>query len=114
MPLISTKTNKHLTEADTKALTESYGRAIELLPGKTEAWLMLSFEGDTPMAFRGKADTPMAFLTVSLVGKAPSAAYDALTKRLCEIMRDTLGIRPDMTYVKYEEVEHWGYDNANF
>lgn len=114
MPFISTKTNKHLTKADTEALTAAYGRAIELLPGKTEAWLMLSFEGDTPMAFRGDSDTDMAFLSVSLVGKAPRAAYDALTARLCEIMADTLDIRPDMTYVKYEETEHWGYNGENF
>ena len=114
MPFISTKTNKHLSAEDTKALTEAYGRAIELLPGKTEEWLMLSFEGDTPMAFRGRSGTDMAFLSVSLVGKAPRAAYDALTARLCEIMADTLGIRPDMTYVKYEEVDCWGYDGTNF
>lgn len=114
MPFISTKTNKTITKDTAKALKEAYASAIELLPGKTEKWLMLSFEGDTQMAFHGDMDSPMAFLTVSLVGSASDEAYDALTKRLCGIMGETLGIASDMVYVKYEEVDHWGWDNINF
>lgn len=114
MPFISTKTNRSITDATAKALKEAYASAIELLPGKTEKWLMLSFEGDTKMAFHGDMDSPMAFLTVSLVGKAPTDAYDALTARLCEIMGKELDIAPDMVYVKYEEVDHWGWNNINF
>ena len=90
MPFISTKTNKTITPDKARALKEAYASAIELLPGKTETWLMLSFEGDTQMAFHGDMDSPMAFLTVSLVGKAPKDAYDALTARLCQVMGDVL------------------------
>ena len=114
MPFIATKTNKPITDATAKALKAAYASAIELLPGKTEKWLMLSFEGDVKMAFHGDDASPMAFLTVSLVGKAPSTAYDALTARLCEIMGEVLAIAPDMVYVKYEEVDHWGWNNINF
>ncbi|MBE6567287.1 MAG: hypothetical protein E7657_01370 [Ruminococcaceae bacterium] len=114
MPFISTKTNKPISDAAAKTLKEAYASAIELLPGKTEKWLMLSFEGDTKMAFHGDMDTPMAFLTVSLVGKAPTEAYDALTVRLCAVMGEVLGIAADMVYVKYEEVDHWGWNNINF
>ena len=114
MPFISTKTNKSIPAETAKKLKEAYASAIELLPGKTEKWLMLSFEGDVTMAFHGDMDSPMAFLTVSLVGKASREAYDALTVRLCEIMGDVLGIASDMVYVKYEEVDHWGWDKINF
>ena len=114
MPFISTKTNQTITKATAKALKEAYASAIELLPGKTEKWLMLSFEGDTEMAFHGDMDSPMAFLTVSLVGCAPREAYDAMTQRLCSIMEQVLGIAPDMVYVKYEEVDTWGWNNINF
>ena len=114
MPFISTKTNKPVSEDTAKRLKEAYASAIELLPGKTEKWLMLSFEGETKMAFHGDMDAPMAFLEVSLVGKAPRDAYDALTKRLCEIMGEVLGIASDMVYVKYEEVDHWGFNGVNF
>lgn len=114
MPFIATKTNRPISDAIAKELKAAYASAIELFPGKTEKWLMLSFEGDARMAFHGDMDTPMAFVTVSLVGKAPAEAYDALTVRLCEIMENTLGIAPDMVYIKYEEVDHWGWNNINF
>ena len=114
MPFISTKTNQSIPTDVAKKLKEAYASAIEILPGKTEKWLMLSFEGDVTMAFHGDMDQPMAYLTVSLVGKAPRDAYEALTKRLCEIMGDVLGIPSNMVYVKYEEVDHWGFDGYNF
>lgn len=114
MPFISTKTNRPIPKDTARALKEAYASAIELLPGKTEKWLMLSFEGETEMAFHGDMDAPMAFLTVSLVGSAPREAYDAMTVRLCEIMETVLGIAPDMVYVKYEEVDTWGWNNINF
>lgn len=114
MPFISTKTNQPIPKATAKALKEAYASAIELLPGKTEKWLMLAFEGDATMAFHGDMESPMAFLTVSLVGSAPKEAYDAMTKRLCEIMETTLDIAPDMVYVKYEEVDTWGWNTINF
>ena len=114
MPFIATKTNKSITDATAKALKEAYASAIELLPGKTEKWLMPSFEGDVKMAFHGDDASPMAFLTVSLVGKAPDAAYDALTARLCAVMGEILDVAPDMVYIKYEEVDHWGWNNINF
>ena len=114
MPFISTKTNKTLTKENEIALKEAFGKAIELLPGKTEKWLMLSFEGDAHMAFHGDMESEMAFLTVSLVGSASNQAYDNLTKELCTILQDQLGISPDMVYVKYEEIDHWGYNGFNF
>ncbi len=114
MPFISTKTNKTLEKESQARLKEAYGKAIELLPGKTEKWLMLSFEDGIPMAFHGDGESEMAFVTVSLVGKAPKEAYDALTSRICELLGDELGIAPDMIYIKYEEIDHWGWNNINF
>lgn len=114
MPFIGTKTNKTLSKENKIALKEAFGRAIELLPGKTETWLMLSFEDDVTMAFHGDMESPMAYLTVALVGKAPREAYDALTVRLCEILKEELGIAQNMVYIKYEEVDHWGFDGYNF
>ena len=114
MPFISTKTNKTLTKENEMRLKEAFGKAIELLPGKTEKWLMLSFEGGLSMAFHGDAKSDMAFLTVALVGKAAPEAYAALTARICEILGKELSIAPDMIYVKYEEVDHWGWNNINF
>ena len=114
MPMIITKSSTPITKAQEAELTRAYGEAITLLPGKTEEWLMLSFEENARLAFRGKSDSPLCYVEVNLLGKAPRAAYDKLTERICELLEQLLGIPQDGIYVKYDEAEVWGYNGSNF
>lgn len=114
MPFIDLKTTAHLTKETETDLTKALGKAIEALPGKSETWLMLSFTGDAHMAFRGTTDGGVAMFEVKIYGKASPADYDRLTKKLCAIAAEKLGIAGDRVYVKYEETEHWGFDGYNF
>lgn len=114
MPYISTTTTVPITRTKETVLKEKLGQAIALIPGKTEEWLMLSFNPDTTMYFRGSNEKPLAFVIVSIFGAADSSAYDMLTARITEIMTDELGISPENVYVKYEEVNHWGWNAVNF
>ena len=113
MPFIETKTTVKLTEGDKKALTEYFGKAIEIIPGKSEEWLMLSFEGGKDMAFRGSFDD-CAILEVKLFGCAKKGEYEKLTEKLCDIMNSVCKIKKDRIYVKYDEIENWGYNGFNF
>ncbi len=114
MPMIVTHTTETITEEKKAVLTRALGEAITLLPGKSEAYLMLEFAGDCKMAFHGDTALPLAFVEVKLLGKSTKTAYEALTARICDIMRDVLGVPTEGTYVKYEEIEHWGHDRHNF
>lgn len=114
MPFIETKTNKSISESEEKALREQFGKAISLLPGKSEEWLMLSFEDKCRMAFRGQSDLPLAMVEVKIFGRADNAAYERLTAKITEILGDVLRIPAGGIYVKYEEVGHWGYGGTNF
>lgn len=114
MPYISTKTTVSIDEAKEKILKEKLGKAIELLPGKTEAWLMLSFEDNVKMYFKGDNSKPCAYVEVNIFGKASDAAYDAMTAAVCDIYNKELGIPTDRIYVKYEECDHWGWNGSNF
>ena len=53
-------------------------------------------------------------LEVKIFGSASDDAYDRLTAALTEIMTEELQIPADHVYVKYEEVEHWGWNGENF
>ena len=113
MPFIDTKTSKTITKEQEDALIKEFGKDIELIRGKSEEWLMLNFSDNCRMAFRGKHDD-VAILEVKIFGKASDAEYDALTKKLCETINKVLNISPDKIYVKYEEVDVWGYNGFNF
>ncbi len=112
MPFIEVKTNQNI--ADSKSIIKSeLGSAITAVPGKSEGWLMVEISDRLDMYFKG-SDEPCAMFEVAIYGKASDNAYDDLTKRLCEISQKYLGVSPDRTYVKYTEIEHWGYNGFNF
>ena len=114
MPYINTKTTVTVTAEQEKNLKAKLGKAIETIPGKTESWLMLSFEDNARMWFRGENDAPCAMVEIKLFGKAPASAYDKMTAAVCEILSAELSVPQDRIYVKYEECENWGYDGGNF
>ena len=114
MPYISTKTNIELAKEKRDALAAKYGKIISLVPGKTERWLMLSFDDKISMYFGGKGDEPMAYIELSLFGGASDAVYDKLTAAICDAVSAETGIAPANIYVKYEEAEHWGWNVSNF
>ena len=113
MPFISMKTNVSISPAKQGQLQTKLGKAIELLPGKTEKWLMLSFEDEKKMAFAGSND-PCAILCVTVYGKGTSDAYQNLTQAITAMVHDELLIPVDRIYVAYAESEYWGWAGNNF
>ena len=113
MPFIQTKTNLSVSADQEKALKERFGKTIALLPGKSERWLMLDFEDGRRMWFGGD-DAPCAFLEVKLYGGASGSSYDKLTAAITDDVCAVLGVAADRVYVKYEEIDHWGWNRSNF
>lgn len=112
MPCIQTKANVVISEEQEKTMKEKFGHAAGLI-GKSETWLMLTFEGGCSLYFAGK-DAPAAFIDVKLYGRASDEAYEKFTEAATGIVGDTLGIPPSRIYVQYEETAHWGFNGSNF
>lgn len=111
MPFIEVKTNCKISSPE--QLKAALGEAITAIPGKSEAWLMVELEDAKTMYFKG-SDEPCAMFDVAIFGSATDSAYDDLTSRICSISRNMLGVSPDRTYVKYSELDRWGYNSFNF
>ncbi|MDP4117749.1 MAG: phenylpyruvate tautomerase MIF-related protein [Bacillota bacterium] len=114
MPYIGTKVTTKITKEQETELKNRFGSAITLLPGKSEAHLMLCFEDDCRMYFASKNNKPIAYVEVKIFGKSTADAYSALTARICSDITEVLGIDGDHTYVKYEEIDNWGMNGFNF
>lgn len=114
MPYISTKTTASISQEKRDIIKTKLGKAIELIPGKSENWLMLSFDENAIMYFKGRNDRELAFIEVKIFGASTSEAYKKLTKEITNIIHDELYIDPDCIYVKYEEVSNWGWNGNNF
>lgn len=111
MPYIELKTNGRIPDKD--ALMRMLGSKIQLLPGKTERWLMGSLEDGCSMFFAG-SDELCAMVKVSLFGSAGDGDFERMTDALCSALSSELSIPGDRIYIKYEEVAHWGWNGGNF
>lgn len=114
MPYINTQTNVNITKGKEIEIKKKLGKAIELIPGKSENFLMVSFEEQCSMYFKGESDSGIAFVEVKLFGSADAGSYNKLTAAITKILGEELEISPDHIYVKYEEVSNWGWNGSNF
>ena len=114
MPFINSKISTKITKEQETEIKSQLGEAIRIIPGKSESWLMLGFEPEYSLYFRGDNSEPMAFVEVSVFGSENPSAFSALTSKICEIFNNILGIAPDHVYVKYEAVSNWGWNGSNF
>ena len=112
MPYIATTANVGISNRKRETIKERFGKAIELIPDKTEDWLMLSFRDNVDMFFKGE-DDPSAVSQVKLFGTADEEAYANLTEALTDILREELDIDPDRIYITYDEVTTWGWNGGN-
>ena len=113
MPYISTTTNTKITKDKEAELTKALGEVMQRVAGKSEEWLMLSFNDNARMAFRGDNDD-MAILEVSFLGQFTAEVYDALTEELCAVASRIIGVPTNRIYIKYCPTATWGYDGFNF
>ena len=113
MPFISTKVSCELTKEKEEILKKRFGESIALI-GKSEGWLMLGFEDNCRLWFKGNQNGDSAYIEVSLFGKAGAAQYEKLTAAITDAVSEELPIAPDRIYVKYEEASTWGWNGGNF
>lgn len=113
MPFINTNTNVKISAEKRDILKSKLGQAITNL-GKSEDWLMLSFEDECDMYFKGDSSSPMAFVDIAVFGKSTDAGCEKMTRDICSIYNEVLGISPDKLYVKYSGTDQWGWNNMNF
>lgn len=113
MPFIDSKVSVSISEEKRDIIKTKLGEAITIL-GKSESWLMVGFEDNYCLYFKGDQNAPTAIVEIKLFGKASSDAYNKMTASVCQIFNSELGIPSDRIYVKYEEVANWGYNGFNF
>ena len=96
-----------------KELSKELTKVIELIPGKTENWIMTSIDDEAVMSFAG-TDDPCALITLKTYGEPAQQYYDMVTEGFTKTVSQMLKIRPDRIYVDHEPIAHWGWNGANF
>ena len=108
MPFIKIKTSFALTEARENGLKEKFGKAIELIPGKSEQYLPLEFEDNRRLWLRGRNEEPIVYIEAAIFGNEDHYGYDAFTLEITKAFCDTFGVRPNHVCIKFEDIGIWG------
>lgn len=114
MPYIDVKVSVSLSAQQREAVKADLGKAIAIIPGKAEQYLMVNLDGDCNLYYQGNQSAPTAFAEVKLLGAAGREVYTRMTEAVCELFNRELGIPPERTYVVYTEYTHWGCNGTNF
>ena len=113
MPFIDSKITVPVSAETKETIKRELGRLIATL-NKTETYLMVGIQDNYDLWLGGKKLEKGAYVSVSLYGNAPAAAYDRLTGQICALLADQLGIPGNAVYVTYHPVNDWGWNGANF
>lgn len=107
MPFIKVKVSCAVSLEQESELKAGMGKAIELVPGKSEEYLLLEFEDNCRLWLRGKNEEPIAYIEAAIFGNEPHYGYDAFTAEVTTLFVKVLNIRPDHIYIKYEDIIAW-------
>ena len=116
MPVVHTYCSEPISDAAREALKAAYGKAIEAVPGKSEAWLMCVFNGETPIYFAGEDSEPSAYVEVGVFARSevPASAWERFTEEVTPVIARELGVDPTRLYIRYDATANFGWNGANF
>lgn len=114
MPYLKIQTNLPMTKPAKQSILRAASALIAEELGKPEEFVMIAIQPDTDMIFAG-SDDPVAFLELKSVG-LPGRQTRRLSRELCTLLHQHLGISPERTYVKFIDVRHgmWGWKGDTF
>lgn len=107
MPYIAVKTSKTLAAAQKTALKDALGEKITVIPGKSEAKLMVDISDGHTMAFAGE-ERELAFVDVRCYGTTEFEHKKAFTEAAFAAVQQTTGLAQDAIYLTYSEFPNWG------
>ena len=112
MPYLKLQTN--ITVENKKQWMEGATSLLSDMLGKSQNYIMIAVEDGADMLFAG-SDTPLAFMELKSIG-LPESRAAAFSEKLCEHIRETLGIPPDRVYIEFTDVNRamFGWKGKTF
>ena len=113
MPMIEAKVTVELPAEKRELLKAEFGKAISVM-GKPESYLMINLSDWQDLYFGGRKLEKGAYVEVKVLGSVDAQKSEAMTARVCEILKKELGIPGNAVYVSYFGTDNWGWNGSNF
>lgn len=113
MPFIDSKVTVKLSEEKKESLKAKLGKAAGII-GKSETFVMVGFNDEYPLYLGGNKLDKGAYVSVDVFGADNAPTCSEMTRKICEIYEEELGISGDKIYVEYRSTNEWGWNGRNF
>lgn len=114
MPFIMSKVNVPVDAAQEVKLKSRLGKAIELLPGLSEKYLLAGFESDCRFYLRGDKNQSVAYVEVSVFGNEQHIGCEDFSLAVAKIFAEVLNIPPQNVYIKFNDIAAWSVGGMFF
>lgn len=114
MPLLKIHTNVTVDADGQRGLLAEASSCVAGALGKPEQYVMVVVEAGQAVMFAA-SDEPAAFVELRSIG-LPQARTPELSKALCGLLEECLGIPPDRVFINFADVPRalWGWNNGTF
>ena len=114
MPLAKVTTSVSIPEDKKKELLSALSKIVAENLGKPEQYMMVAVE-EGAMMMGGKGD-PAAFVDLRSIGGLGPEVNGKITQKLCDLLKESLGIPPERTYIAFTDVAagDWGWNGSTF
>lgn len=113
MPFILSKVNVPISKEQEISLKSQLGKAIELVPGKSENSLLTGFEDNYHLYLCGDDSEPIAYIEASIFGNERHYGYDLLTTEITRIFHEVLDIPRKNIYIRFVDIPVWGVNGMS-
>lgn len=107
MPYIRMATSEILTAAQKDDFKSGLAEIIGLIPGKTEAALMVEVDDGLTMYFKGEK-RGLAYLDAKFSGDTEFEHKKQFTEAACALAQKVCGLPQDAVYLTYSVFSEWG------
>jgi len=114
MPYIQIRTSNEITKEKIEEIKTSLGEIITIIPGKTEAALMVDIVDRCNLYYQGNQDEPNAYVKVEMFQKILPEYAVQVTGAITNLLEEKAGVPMNRTYVTHEGIPDWGRGNIHF
>jgi len=114
MPYIQIRTSNKIAKEKIEEIKTSLGEIITIIPGKTEAVLMVDIVDGCNLYYQGNQDESNAYVKVEVFQKVLPEYAVQVTGAITKLLEEKAGIPRNRTYVTHEGIPDWGRGNIHF
>jgi phenylpyruvate tautomerase PptA (4-oxalocrotonate tautomerase family) len=86
------------------------GEIISEIPGKSEEWLMVSFNDGETIYFKGKKMEKAAFIEVKIAGTTERQYKSKVTNLISSLFETKLNIPMDSIFITFSDIADWAWN----